>query len=337
MPPPPVENVLLQEQKERLHRCVVGAGTNWAHRSGAEVLQLLDKFARAELRLTIRVQRRVNGARRATAFRSAAMARSAVMCEPIEYPTIRFEGTSLIALKYGLPLVGPVLSDVGQPQLVEPRRGEASEDEVVMDRGAGFTVQAPFCRVQRPEPLLRTQPPCAPFRRFPASFGSDLVGDDSVPEPWAVSVQIDRGVRKMRVASVASGYGISLPFEERLLAKAQHPAGHRHRNSVSGKVKDQREHHLGSDACDRYAAALLRISFFAPAARCAFHREQLGGVSLGDAVFDDGDLQPALQAGLRDAETLCDPADRGSPRRATTTTSRRNCNGNALSTLTMLT
>ena len=132
---------------------------------------------------------------------------------------------------------------------------------------ASFTVQATLFRVQRPEPLLGAQPPDAPPQRGDASFGFDLVGDEPIPDRWFVSVRIDRSVRKVGVVSVALRYGVCSPFEERLLAEAQHPAGHRDWDPIGGKVKDQREHHLGSDAYDRYAAALLGISFSCSSSR----------------------------------------------------------------------
>jgi hypothetical protein len=114
-----------------------------------------------------------------------------------------------------------------------------------VDRRAGLPFQAPPLRVQRPKPLLGVQPPHPLLRRFQASFGFDLIRDESVPEPWVVAVQIDCGVREVSVISVPLGRRARLPFEERLLTEAQHlfPTrslwrgvlpGHHDRNTIRG-------------------------------------------------------------------------------------------------------
>jgi len=54
-----------------------------------------------------------------------------------------------------------VFGDVDEPQLVESPRGEVAFDEIVMDGRTGPALQASLARVQRPDPLLRTQP-CDP-------------------------------------------------------------------------------------------------------------------------------------------------------------------------------
>lgn len=112
-------------------------------------------------------------------------------------------------------------------------------------------------------------------------------------------MQIDGGVREVSVIPVALRDGILPSSEECLLAEAQHPAGHRDRNPVSGQFTDQREHHLGSEAYDNYAAALRRISFSCSSNRMRLRASRNSAASAGlGAVFDVGDLQPPLQAGL---------------------------------------
>ncbi|MFZ4843670.1 hypothetical protein [Mycetocola saprophilus] len=51
-------------------------------------------------------------------------------------------------------------------------------------------------------------------------------------------MKIDRGVGEVSVIPVPLRDGVRAPLEERLLAEAQHPAGHRDRNSISDKVTD---------------------------------------------------------------------------------------------------
>src|SRR2546421_27414 len=53
------------------------------------------------------------------------------------------------------------------------------------------------------------------------------------------------GVDRLPSTPAPPGPRILPPCVERLLATAQGPAGHRHRDSAGGKVKDQRVPHLG--------------------------------------------------------------------------------------------
>ena len=110
---------------------------------------------------------------------------------------------------------------------------------------------------------------------------------------------------------------VGLPRVERLLGEAQHPAGHRDRDPVGGKVKDQRVHHFGGDAPGRSTpppGAGSRSP--APAAGCACAAPAApptpaAGHAGTDAVLDVGELQPAVQARLGDPEVLRDLRDRG--------------------------
>ena len=144
-----------------------------------------------------------------------------------------------------------MFGDVGEPELVRPCRGEVAEHKIVMHRWSRFSVQAALLRNHRPELLFRAQPPHAPLGRCQPGLRFDLVGDEPIPERRVVAVKIDGRVCEVSVVPVALRDGVRTPLEECLLAEAQHPAGHRDRNSVSGQFTDQREHHLGSDACDR--------------------------------------------------------------------------------------
>ena len=60
-----------------------------------------------------------------------------------------------------------------------------------------------------------------------------------------VTQLVDRRVDQVRVVPVTLADRIGLPLVEGLHRKAEHPASHRDRDVISGKVKDQREHHFG--------------------------------------------------------------------------------------------
>ena len=70
-------------------------------------------------------------------------------------------------------------------------------------------------------------------------------------------MKIDGSVREMGVVPILLRDRGFLPNEKCLLGEAQYPAGHRDRDPVDGQPTDQRDDHFGSDACDKYAAALL--------------------------------------------------------------------------------
>lgn len=55
-----------------------------------------------------------------------------------------------------------------------------------------------------------------------------------------------------------------------MLRESRYPAGHCDRNTIGSQFTVQREHHLGSDACERYAAARRRISFSCFSTRVRF-------------------------------------------------------------------
>ena len=100
-------------------------------------------------------------------------------------------------------------------------------------------------------------------------------------------MSVDRGIRQMRVVPVTPRDRAGAPLEERLLAEAQHPAGHRDGDPVAGKVTDQRVDHFGSDDCDRYAAALRRISFSCSSNRIRFYRPLFAHAAAPDPAAGD--------------------------------------------------
>ena len=113
-----------------------------------------------------------------------------------------------------------------------------------MHRRTGLAVQPAFLGVHRPQPLLSAQP-ADPVPARPHAATGEFVGDEAVAEFRVVVVDVDRGVDQVRVVPVTLADRIGLPLVEGLLRKAEHPAGHRDWDVISGKVKDQREHHFG--------------------------------------------------------------------------------------------
>lgn len=96
----------------------------------------------------------------------------------------------------------------------------------------------------------------------------------------------------------------------RLLGETEHPAGHRHRDSVGGKVEDQRVGHFGPTSRAKNAAAWRRISFSCSSnllrLRSSRNSADSPGSHPGVAVFDVGQFQPAVQTRLADPEVLRD-------------------------------
>jgi hypothetical protein len=98
--------------------------------------------------------------------------------------------------------------------------------------------------VHRPDALLGAQPRDPVLTRFDA-VGGQLISDEPVPDRRVIMVDIDGGVDQVGVIPVALGHRAAAPGIESLLGKSQHPAGHRDRDTIRGKVKDQRDLILG--------------------------------------------------------------------------------------------
>lgn len=109
------------------------------------------------------------------------------------------------------------------------------------------------------------------------------------------------GVDQVRVGPVPRCDRVRAPGAEPLLGEPEHPAGHRDRDPVAGKVKDQRAHCLGLIFLAKYAAALRRISF-----SCSNSRTRLRALRSSadsDAVTPDGHLHRRQPASTNDADT----------------------------------
>ena len=147
-------------------------------------------------------------------------------------------------------LIGAMLGDVGQPQLVRACRGEVPLDMVVVDGRAGFAPQAAFLREHGPEPLLGAQPPDPVLARLQASL-LEFVADEPVAERGVVLVGVPRRVGQVSVVPITLRDGVSEPLIEGLFGEAQYPAGHRDGDTVDGQFTDQRVHHFGLTSRER--------------------------------------------------------------------------------------
>ena len=108
-----------------------------------------------------------------------------------------------------------------------------------MDRRPGTGAQAAFLGERTPDSLhgAQTLHPVLPGGM--AEVGQ-FVGDEPIAEFRVVGVDVERGVDQMCVIPVMLRHGIFAPLIERLLRKAEDPAGHRDGDTVGGKVEDQR-------------------------------------------------------------------------------------------------
>src|SRR6185312_11178115 len=164
--------------------------------------------------------------------------------------------------------------------------------------------------------------------------GGQLVSDEPVAERRVIGVDIQGGVDQMCLIPVPVADRALLPRIEGLLGEAQHPAGHRDRDTVSGQVKDQRVAHFGAISRAKNAAARRRISF---SVSSVLFRLRSSRNSADSLLVTPGRTPSSTSASLsqrcrQDSEipksfAICDSG--ASPLRATATTSRRNSMGNA--------
>jgi hypothetical protein len=73
----------------------------------------------------------------------------------------------------------------------------------------------------------------------------ELVGDEAIAELRVVSMDVDDLIGQVGGVSVPVADGIGLPLVGGLGAEAEHPAGRRDVDAVSGQLLDQRVDHFG--------------------------------------------------------------------------------------------
>lgn len=161
-PPLAVRNVFLQECEEGVHRCVVAGRTNFAHPPDEVVaVQGVHEASRSELESSVRVHdapssietaryRVVQGVHRETGLHPAADRVAHDPPEELVFDRAQVE----------LALVGPVLGDVGQPELVDVTCGEVPLDEIVVHaRAWAFPVLTALLPEHGPPLVISADPP----------------------------------------------------------------------------------------------------------------------------------------------------------------------------------
>lgn len=97
-----------------------------------------------------------------------------------------------------------MLGDVGEPDLVRPRRGEHALYPVIVHRrpGTALALPAPALADLGGDALLRTQPPHAPLAGDMPVRG-ELVREEAIPERGIVVVGVAERVDQVGVVLVA--------------------------------------------------------------------------------------------------------------------------------------
>jgi hypothetical protein len=81
---------------------------------------------------------------------------------------------------------------------------------------------------------------------------ADLVGQEAVAEFRVVAVRVEQRVGQVRLLELGVGDRGREPAVVGLASDLQHPARHRHGDSIGGQLADERVHHFpGRLACDR--------------------------------------------------------------------------------------
>ena len=125
-----------------------------------------------------------------------------------------------------LALVGPVLGDVGEPELVGAPSAELASHEVVVHGRTGPQAPATAAVQHRGDAVLAAQTLDAVLRCDDPAFGTQLVGDEAVAEDGIVGMDLTSGIDEVRVGPVAGAHGVGPPPVEALRRESQHPAGH---------------------------------------------------------------------------------------------------------------
>ena len=104
-----------------------------------------------------------------------------------------------------LALVGPVLSDVGEPELVDVIGGEVAPDQVVVDRRSGvLTVLAALLAEGQPPLVVPTDLPRCSLAHHLASDGG-FICEESVAERRVVAVGVEQGVGGVGLGELGLG------------------------------------------------------------------------------------------------------------------------------------
>jgi hypothetical protein len=151
-----------------------------------------------------------------------------------------------------LAFAGAVLGYVREPQLVRGVRGEVAAHQVVMGRGArlGPLAGARLAEHRPPAVVPADLPHRAVTRDM--SLGTDLIGEEPIPELGIVAVRVEDRVRQVRLVELGVGDRAGQPPVVGLAGDHEDPARHRDGDPVGGELTDERVHHFpGRFAWDR--------------------------------------------------------------------------------------
>ena len=109
-------------------------------------------------------------------------------------------------------LVGTVLGDVGEPQLVGCSGAEDAPDQIIVDGGSGPVALPSPAGDHRGDPVLAAQAVDPVLAHGDPVFGGELVGDEAVPEDRIVGVDRHGGVHQVCVVPVTGRDGVGTPL-----------------------------------------------------------------------------------------------------------------------------
>lgn len=241
VPATTVEDVLLQHGEERFHRRIVASSSDPTHRPDEPIMPYsVLEFSGTKLRPAVAVNEATGHGSRPAATGHSILDRRDRQAR--FHP--RSDGVSddsvaehvLDRAHVELALIRVVLRNVGEPHFVDPACGEVAFDEVITDRRAGLLAvfSGSFDRVGE-QLLLRAQSPHTSLRR-PVAGSMEFIGDEPVSELRIVRMDVVGGIEQVCLVPVPVRDRTCTPLVEPLLRKAEHPAGHCHRDTGGSKV-----------------------------------------------------------------------------------------------------
>ena len=176
-----VEDVLLQESEERLHRGVVTTRPDPAHRAAQPVtFECFTEFPRPELGSSVRMHDHPGRLPPVSHGHLECVDRDPGLHPRVDRVTHDPVGEHIFdRTQVHLSLSGAVLGDVGEPQLVGPLSGELPLHQVIMDRRTCLLVARCACDDDRLDTGDPAQPPHTTLRDRVTQL-CDVIGQHSV-------------------------------------------------------------------------------------------------------------------------------------------------------------
>ena len=137
-------------------------------------------------------------------------------------------------------LVGPVLGDIGEPQLVDVIGGGGPRDEVVMVQRAGpFPDLAALLPVHRPPLVVPADPPRRPLTHLLTGLRG-FADQEPIAELGVIEMGVQQGVGSVGLQQLGLGDLLVPPAIVGLAEELQDPQGHRDGDAVSGELAHER-------------------------------------------------------------------------------------------------